>query len=174
MRDCSGQMVDTKLVYDGTFNVTANGSTKQFTVDLTSTSSGSDTSCVTMTGSSATSYSGTVTDNTWNGSGDTGNSTQGKVHGETKDEVLSGPCSSEAQSGTTTLTSGSNTVIITYDGATKCDQSSTVKWSLNGTDMGELTGVRCEASAGLLAGASALWLLRRRGRGRKRSEALTR
>jgi hypothetical protein len=163
MTGCSGQMLETKVVYDGTLSVTGSQDNQQFSVDVTSTSSGPDTSCAMKSGTSATSYQGTITTNsTWNGSGSTGNSVDGKVHGVTKDEVLDGPCSSEAQSGTTTVTSGADTVVITYDGATKCDATSTVKWSLNGADMGELTGVRCSSGVGLLAAAAGLWLLRRR------------
>jgi hypothetical protein len=166
MNACGGAMLETKVVYDGTVTVTGAQGNQQFTVDVTSTSSGPDPSCAMKSGSTATSYQGTIgTNSTWNGSGSTGNSVDGKVHGVTKDEVVDGPCSSEAQSGTTTVTSGSDTVVITYDGATKCDASSTVKWSLNGADMGELTGVRCSASVGLLTAAAALCLLRRRRRG---------
>jgi hypothetical protein len=165
MTACSGQMLETKVTYDGTVTVTGSQDNQQFTVDVTSTASGPDTSCAMKNGSQATSYQGTITANsTWNGSGSTGNSVDGKVHGVTKDEVLNGPCNSEAQSGTTTITAGSDTVVITYDGATKCDPSSTVQWSLNGAAMGELTGVRCSASVGLLTAAAALSLLRRRRR----------
>ena len=159
--DCMGQPLPEKLVYDGTFTVNGSG-TQTFMLDLVTTSTGADATCAPQTATAAISYSGTNDNGTWNGSGQYGDSLVGKVSGVTKDEVVPGSCSSEAQSGTTTLTSGPSTVVITYDGATKCDSTSTVKWSLNGTDMGELTGVRCEASAGLLAAAAVLALLRRR------------
>ena len=84
---------------------------------------------VTTTRTVAFSYRGTAKNDVWNGSGSMGNSVTGKVSAETKDEVTAGSCDYEAESGTTTITSGSSKVVITYDGASKCDMSSTVKWS---------------------------------------------
>src|SRR5207237_7006940 len=80
-------------------------------------------------------------------------------------------CFSEAHSGTTTLTGGGKTAVITYDGGTDCDEEGTVTWTLDGVDQGEVAGVACtvtgvhgRASGSLLlaAGAIAIALSRRR------------
>mgnify|MGYP001270728821 CR=1 FL=1 len=59
-------------------------------------------------------------------------------------------------------------MVVTYDGESDCDEASTVQWSLNGEDQGEMEGVSCStgtqpknalAILGLLLG---LILIRRR------------
>ena len=47
--------------------------------------------------------------------------------------------------------------VVTYDGATDCDAAGTARWSLNGTDQGEIEGINCSVSAhsGRGAGTSA-------------------
>ncbi len=98
---------------------------------------------------------------TWNGAGRAGTSRLGAWEVRTVDEILGGGCEHEAASGTTTLRAGGTEVVITYDGATDCDEESTVQWSLNGTPQGELAGIPCSISPSLMAGL-ALLLLRRR------------
>lgn len=63
-------------------------------------------------------------------------------------------CAIQAASGHTTLTNGADVVVITYDGATDCDDAGEVPWTLNGEAMGTLSGVYC-ASAG---GPASAWL----------------
>jgi MYXO-CTERM domain-containing protein len=83
----------------------------------------------------------------------------------TDDEQTNGDwCGTEAWSGSTTV-EGQQTLVITYDGQTDCDPESTVTWSVDGADQGELTGVSCATTpatglAGLLVGLLAA--LRRR------------
>jgi hypothetical protein len=117
------------------------------------------------------SFKGADTSRTWNGSGKAGTSALGGASVSTKDEVISSSvCGHEAASGTTTVTAGSTSMVITYDGATKCDTDSRVKWSLDGADQGELVGVQCgvapggELAALALAGASVIPWFRRRNR----------
>ena len=118
---------------------------------------------------------GGITDHTrWNGSGRIGVSTVGYVDATTTDELLdSTVCADEAASGTTRITSGSDVAVLTYDGATKCDDTSTVPWTYDGKAQPELTNVRCAvgaapgapsglAGAGLFAAAVAAALHRRR------------
>jgi hypothetical protein len=115
-------------------------------------------------------YSGLVTTSgnaaTYDGHGTVGSSKLGRATVQTTSELIdSAVCAHEAASGNTTVTSGSTTMRIDYDGATKCDSNSTVKWSLNGVDQGELTGVSCSAAPGAWiegAGLGMLVLLRRR------------
>ena len=90
----------------------------------------------------------------------------GKVDAVTDNEqILGDTCNTEALSGTTTLTTDANEVVITYDGASDCDPESTVTWTLNGAAQGELEDVACStgatpASFMMLLGT--LFLLRRR------------
>jgi hypothetical protein len=156
---CNGSQVSTSFTYDGTMVM---GSTGAFTIELYGESANVSTTCAPKTITTALSYSGTRSGSTWNGSGYNGSSEDGKVYAETKDEVTGGSCSYESASGTTTLKSGTHTAVITYDGATKCDPGSTVKWSLDGVDKGELTGVQCSSGGGLLAWAALTLLLKRR------------
>jgi len=109
---------------------------------------------------------------TWNGAGTVSIDGEGIMHASTVDERLD-QCGFEADSGATTLV-GADTVVLTYDGATDCDEIGTVQWSLNGEDQGELSGVACSALGGLGAtwtGALALLGLlgRRRERGLSRA-----
>ncbi len=152
------------LAIDGTvtMNLSPNSTgTNTFTTDLKVSRTGYDsTICASRDNVIGLSYSGTAvqvnnstgtgTVTTWNGSGKYGSKVDGQISMVTKDEVIDGTvCNSEAASGTTTITSGGNTAIITYDGASKCDPDSTVKVSLNGADQGELSGVSCATAPGL-------------------------
>jgi hypothetical protein len=166
---CNGQMYATKLVFDGTIDQTLTGGTVGFTIDVSSASNGiDDTTCATLSGKTGTSYAGSTvrsgpdTNNDgqpdmqqWDGSGEIGNTLYGKVSAKTTAEVIdSQTCSHESLSGTTEVTAGSHVAVITYDGATSCDQEQTVTWTLDGVDQGTLTGVACNAGRG--GGGSAL------------------
>jgi hypothetical protein len=160
---CMGMMGQSHSRTNGTIRASgASGSnTVTFDLDLTIESSGLDeTSCMMVDSTIAMQYHGTAATNgsatTYNGSGRLGFSSVGVVDASTTDEVIDGtvchdPASmgnspSEPLSGTTTLRSGSNTAVITYDGATNCDPAGTVTWTYNGTSQGELAGVRCNVS----------------------------
>jgi hypothetical protein len=175
--ECNGQQVTARATYDGTVVISGTDSALDFEVDLLISGSGPDenANCAIKEGTAAIDYEGSLasdgTKQKWNGAGRIGSSELGVVRAETKDEVINNSvCSNEAASGTTTVISGSNTVVYTYDGATKCDDDSRVTWTLNGQAKGELAGVRCAAASGpaLAAwGLFALWgsgLLRRRSR----------
>jgi hypothetical protein len=128
-------------------------------------------------------YSGTITGTydeptTWNGSGTITRSAftnpNGTIEATTVAQMRNDTaCNLESLSGTTTLTNDSQTVGITYDGATACDDDHSARWSLGGTDQGTLTGITCAAAPGarsplalLALGAAALVLgVRRRIRG---------
>ncbi|MBX5481217.1 MAG: hypothetical protein IRZ16_05110 [Myxococcaceae bacterium] len=184
---CGGKEIAGKWIFEGVVDVTGTEEEIHFDIDVRTDFTGpdEDADCAVSDESMAWDYTGTVVEdgsskNTWSGSGRVGSSKIGVATVETKDEVIDmSVCDSEAISGTTTLTGGSDTVVITYDGATDCESSSTVQWSLNGEAKGELTGVSC-ASAGsapawaLLAWPAVMLLWRRRsrdvrgGRGRRR------
>lgn len=188
MQTCNGMQVQNQMRLRGTWTVSDAGNNRaNFRVDITGSMTGANTDrgCMPESAEFAMEYSGSYTLSgedrdgdgspdvqTWNGSGRLGDSRRGTVQAQTTDEVIdSRRCSYEALSGTTTLRSGSNTAVITYDGATNCSENSTVRWSYNGMDMGELQGVRCTVSAtpgrgrgtlALFACAAALALARRR------------
>ncbi|HZO12092.1 MAG TPA: hypothetical protein VFB62_02505 [Polyangiaceae bacterium] len=161
---CQGANVDSMVTYTGlmTYSKTATGAASfDLEVELDATGHDPD-SCATLTTTAAYDYTGsfvgseTVEGNidleqstTWNGSGLVGTAILGKLSTATQNEVVDGNvCDTEAASGTTTLRSGTDTAVITYDGASDCDMESTVQWSFNGAAQGELTGVRCSASPG--------------------------
>ena len=132
-------------------------------------------------------YSGTVegdygTATKWNGSGTVDRdgvvAPQGRVNVATVDEVVDDTvCSGQPVSGTTTLQSGSRVTVVTYDGATDCDDDANARWSVDGEDRGLIDGITCAVAspgaasrspaapvAGLLGVACmALLLPRRRG-----------
>ncbi len=166
-------------IYDGVVTMipTQSGGI-QFEADLLVHSYGVEDDCtlfdrelgVAYTGNSE--YSGEDEDTdgqpdnqTFNGSGLFGMSDAGQVHGTTDNELINSiVCDFEAASGSTTLTAGGQTAVITYDGATDCSEEATVTWTLDGVDQGELSGVSCSTSGGLALGWAlpALALLRRR------------
>lgn len=164
----------TTLTFRGFVNAEPDGQTMKFENNLSIEANGLDSeTCETRTETVAYEYRSTrkgfVSDALWNGSGRIGNSRDGVVEVETRDEQIDfEACASEASSGTTIIKAGGNTIELKYDGATKCDEESLVPWTLNGTAKGELSGVACAAASGpLLAGwaslcALGLGLLRRR------------
>ena len=161
---CQGVNVENMVTYTGvmTYGKTAVGAASfDLEVELDATGADPET-CATLTTTAAYDYAGsfvgseTVEGNidleqgtTWNGSGLVGNAIYGKLSTTTQNEVVDAMvCETEAASGTTTLQSGTDTAVITYDGLMDCDVESTVAWSFNGDPQGELTGVQCSASAG--------------------------
>lgn len=181
---CGGKTGVTRLAFHGTTSVTGTKAKKEFAIDIRLESSGlrdeDSDSCDTLSATGAWEYKGTVDGldsglgqgrQTWNGSGRIGSEERGVVEVATKDEVVDGSvCDDEAASGTTTIKSGGHTAVITYDGATDCEEASTVQWSLDGKASGELEGVNCSAASGptfaawSLALLGALGLMRRRAR----------
>ncbi len=91
----------------------------------------------------------------------------------TVDERLDDTCSGQPVSGQTTIERGSRIDVITYDGATACDEAHAAEWTVNGADRGLLTGIGCSASPGRRSGMAlgtsllaGLGLLARRARRR--------
>lgn len=155
---------------DGTVTVDAKGG---FTIDVVAEGAEADTkACTSNAFDYRLEYSGSIADTsksaeTWNGQGRFGDSRIGQVMAATVNEVIDEKaCDTEAASGTTTLTADGHTAVITYDGATDCDKTSTVTWTLDGKDQGELSGISCSTSplraSGLLVLLGLLGLRRRR------------
>jgi hypothetical protein len=157
-QECQGASGTTELAYDGTMHARKiEAGHASFDLDLRFAVSGmAEGSCAEVDAQGAYDYAGEVEGmeqapgieldgpTVWNGSGRVGYTTLGRVDASTADERLDGSkCSTEALSGTTTLRSVGDAAVIAYDGATDCDESSTVTWTLNGKDQGELVGVRC-------------------------------
>jgi MYXO-CTERM domain-containing protein len=176
---CGGKSASRSLIYDGSLEMSS-GTTQKFSVQLVMDAVTVDSAtCETTTASSAVDYTGSTTGDssdqskptTWNGSGRIGYADSGVISAETKDEVIhSEVCGSEALSGKTTLTTEGHKAEIQYDGATDCEATATVQWSLDGAAQGELEGIACSASSGPalavwgLSLFGALGLMRRRAR----------
>ena len=148
-----------KVLFNGEQTRSQSGSeAADFTLNLHVESSGLDESdCTTGSNDLAWEYRGSLqgsqspTDgkSVWNGSGRVGNAKQGVVTVETKDEVIdSSVCSHEASSGSTTLQAGDHRAVLQYDGAVDCQETSTVKWSVDGAAPITLEGVSCSAATG--------------------------
>jgi MYXO-CTERM domain-containing protein len=175
MQDCNGALVPTTNAFDGAVSYagSALSMSGSFDVDVRSAGVGvNDVTCAATDLTIAVDYHGSIRGagdaSTWSGSGRIGNSLQGYVSVSTDDEVIDDTvCGDEAASGTTTIRSGTHTIVITYDGMTDCDLESTVQWSFDGQESGELSGVQCVVGhrgapgAGLALLALALLLLRR-------------
>jgi MYXO-CTERM domain-containing protein len=174
---CAGKR--SQSVWNGTLDESGDASHIDFTSNVTVDADGFDsTTCAEIVDSVGISYHGTIeitgpSDSqvqTYAGSGEIGAQSRGKVSASTDSEVVdSSVCSTEAASGTTTISASGHTAVITYDGATKCDQSSTVTWTYDGADQGELTGVSCSTGGGgagwlVVLGAAGFVVVRRRRR----------
>jgi MYXO-CTERM domain-containing protein len=120
----------------------------------------------------------------WNGSGtvkrDGFIAPNGEVEASTIDEVVDNDvCAGQPVSGRTTLKSGEDTAVITYDGETDCDDEKKALLTVNDEDRGYVSDINCSVGApagggrrGVL-GALLLALaapLARRGRQRNRSK----
>jgi hypothetical protein len=158
LEECKRAMKPTKATYDG--RVTMGGASGSFTfgVNLKLEASGpNEDTCANEEETVAIDYAGSSTEgtedtdmddnpdaDTWNGSGRMGSTLRGVADVRTTDEVVNDTvCKNEAASGTTTILASGNTVLITYDGATDCQQEGTVKWSYNGAVQGTLEGIHC-------------------------------
>jgi hypothetical protein len=194
---CMGQM--NTVTANGTFTSAPSGNVTNFQVQLTISGTGVDittSSMMTCTVSSSAptsqrividysgSYTGTMVSfgassppTTWNGSGRFGSTEFGMLSATTHDEVLDGmTCQHTPLSGTTTVTAGSDTAVITYQGATSCDMTASAAWTLNGAAQPNLTGISCSVSgpigtrrrSGLVLVAAAALGAIAFGRGRRR------
>ncbi len=87
----------------------------------------------------------------WNGSGTVSRegsvAPTGEVSVNTVAQVMdSEACSGQPASGQTTLSNDEHVVVVTYDGASDCDDDQAARFSVNGEDRGALTGVICRIS----------------------------
>lgn len=169
--DCPGAV--TTLFLDGRLGGDREAEPLSFSLDLAMHIEGPDASCDPSGGELAILYNGTQRADgeaeLWSGTGRVGDTERGWVDATTTDERLDqSVCPTQAASGQTTLTNGTDVVVITYDGATDCDEQSEVPWSLNGEPQGMLSGVSCAVggpAGGALAAVLALGMLRRRQKG---------
>jgi hypothetical protein len=93
----------------------------------------------------------------------------GNLDIETVDEVTNDTiCETEAISGDTFFTTSAHEAVIHYDGGTDCSEESTVTWTLDGADQGELSGISCSSTTrgrsmlNTVLGLSLLLVFRRR------------
>ena len=113
----------------------------------------------------------------WNGSGTVERDgflpPNGAVRTNTLNEIVDNEvCAGQPASGTTTLTSGEDEAVVTYDGESDCDENKNAKLSVNGEERGMIEGINCRAAAAgapggcgpsaLLALCGALFMLRQR------------
>ncbi|MDC0713399.1 hypothetical protein POL68_33355 [Stigmatella sp. ncwal1] len=178
---CDGKSAKSKLVYDGNLKMSGTETTQGFEIQLVMDTTEVDKqTCAETTTVAAVDYKGSSSGassedesepSTWNGSGRIGYGDTGVISAVTQNEVIhSETCGSEALSGKTTLTTDGHKVEIQYDGATDCDATATVNWSLDGAAQGELEGISCSASNGptlamwSLGLVGLLGLMRRRAR----------
>jgi hypothetical protein len=88
----------------------------------------------------------------WSGSGtvtrEGSTSTIGTVQATTTEEVVDDAvCSGQPASGSTVIENASDTVVITYDGSTDCDEEGSARFSVNGAPQGTISGIACSFAA---------------------------
>lgn len=168
---CQGASVTNAFSYTGDLTVTKTGDGQfDYLIDLAAEYSGADPdTCIEVDSHALYAYDGKVAgapnttgnlaldkQTSWSGSGRVAIAQLGVFSTRTDREIVDGAvCEGEALSGTTTLAAGADEAVITYDGATDCEMTSTVQWSLNGVAQGELSGIRCSAGAATHAPAGA-------------------
>ncbi len=157
-RDWTGQATverdgdDRKLTLDG-----FNGDTGVVTQHLVEPGLHEFTATLELGGVTSIDYSGSVRgdytgESVWNGSGQVKRqgflAPNGEVHATTLDEIVADAvCSGQPASGSTTLESGQDTAVITYDGETDCDDDKNAQLSVNGKDRGMIDGISCAVHA---------------------------
>lgn len=152
---------DFRTLTSGTASVTPrDGTLYDFEVDITTDALTSTR--ITYTGTVDGDYTGP---SLWNGSGrvtrDGFGEPLGTVRVATVDELRdTDVCSNQPLSGQTTIEAEGDRVVVTYDGATDCDQDKAATWTFNGRDRGRITGIDCAVGTvgGRTAGAPALLL----------------
>ncbi|MEZ4320301.1 MAG: hypothetical protein R3F61_22670 [Myxococcota bacterium] len=94
---------------------------------------------------------------------------RGSVEASTVEQLRNGSiCEHESLSGRSSFVQDGRTLEVVYDGANDCDPESTVRWFVDGEDLGELEGVSCATARGPGGWALLLGLLtavRRRASG---------
>lgn len=142
-----------KLSGTATIRGLADGS-HSFDLDLVSDTPFQGLYTITYAGTVVGDYTGP---STWNGSGtiDLDGTT---VTVSTVDELWDGAvCNGAPASGRTTMSTDLHTVVITYDGATDCDDDKNAQWTQDGVSQGAIDGITCAVRPG--GGRAALPLL---------------
>jgi hypothetical protein len=113
----------------------------------------------------------------WNGNGTVERDgflpPNGTIEAHTLNEIVDDDvCAGQPASGMTTLRSGEDEAVITYDGESDCDENKSAKLIVNDQERGMIEGVNCRAAragapasrglATLLGLCGAAWRLRRR------------
>jgi hypothetical protein len=135
---------DFRVPVTGDFVVRSPSATMhEFEADLVA--EGGSTVTITYAGTVEGTYDGRTV---WNGSGEVERDGFGEPNGtalmSTENEVLdSSVCMGQAVSGTTTIRSEGRVAVVTYDGATDCDEDQAATWTLDGEDQGKVTGITC-------------------------------
>jgi hypothetical protein len=92
----------------------------------------------------------------WNGSGTVSRdglvAPNGTVEAATVDQRRNtSVCGGQSLTGSTSLMAGGQTAVITYDGATDCDEDEDAEWSLDGAPQGSISGIACAVRPGMRA-----------------------
>jgi hypothetical protein len=93
----------------------------------------------------------------WNGSGSVERDgffpPNGSVQATTLAEIVDNDvCAGQPVAGSTTLTSGDDVAVITYDGETDCDEEKNALLTVNDEDRGMIDGINCSVGAPRAAG----------------------
>ncbi len=151
-------------VFDGIVSVYGPDDAVEFSVQTTMEGEASTEDCSRIEGVAGFDYTGIQLRQgavqTWSGSGWMGTDGFGMVDAITEDEVIdTSVCQTEASSGTTTLSAGGHVAVLRYDGSTKCDDTPSVPFTLDGEERGELEGVSCSTHDGSPARTAPMALL---------------
>ena len=98
----------------------------------------------------------------WNGSGHVERqgaiAPSGAIDASTLDQKLDDDvCAGQAVSGRTTLKSGSDEAVISYDGESDCDDAQNARLTVNGEDRGMISGISCAITAPGAGGSHPGW-----------------
>ena len=109
-------------------------------------------------------YAGTMTSNesgyTYAGEGESTVNGLGSVRTVSEGHQWDGEvCDMEYLGGTLSLEGGDNVAVVTFDGATDCDEDRTGTWTLNGLDKGEIKDVGTCSTAGSTPASFLGWLV---------------
>ena len=138
---------DLRAATSGTITVRPmTGSLSEYVVDIVT--EGGLTTSIDYAGTVEGDYDGPTV---WNGDGEVSRDGFGEPTGvvrmTTTDEVLDDAvCSGQPVSGETRIDGDGHFAVVTYDGATDCDDDHAARWSVDGEDRGRITGITCTAS----------------------------
>ena len=144
--------VTTNATYNGGFRMSM--MTQEISYLLLSENQGYEDDCVTETATSSYINGSLVIGQNESGAQVFNGSTTMLIEGNgmatwfdilTEDEVMGEICETEPDSGTNTISNGTDTWVYTFDGATDCDEEPTQMLSINGGEAEEVSGASCAA-----------------------------